>query len=156
MKSDSGVVTRMCGGRRSIAVRSLAGVSPVRRPARIGASVEAQLDRDRAHAVERLLEIEADIVGERLQRRNVQDRDFVAQSAAVGLVTYEAIDRPHEGGQGLAAAGRRAEQNVVAGRDLRLAMSGHPSSCAREGASKRRSNQVADGRMESVENAEIT
>jgi hypothetical protein len=30
MNSDSGVVTRMCGGRLSMAVRAEAGVSPVR------------------------------------------------------------------------------------------------------------------------------
>ena len=33
--SDSGVVMRMCGGRRTICCRSLAVVSPVRRPVRI-------------------------------------------------------------------------------------------------------------------------
>jgi hypothetical protein len=34
--SDSGVVTRMCGGRRTMACRWLAGVSPVRTRARTG------------------------------------------------------------------------------------------------------------------------
>ena len=38
MYSDSGVVTRMCGGVRRIRARSLCGVSPVRTAARIGAS----------------------------------------------------------------------------------------------------------------------
>ncbi len=38
MNSDSGVVTRMCGGRLTIAVRTLAGVSPVRTWVRIPAS----------------------------------------------------------------------------------------------------------------------
>ena len=39
---------------------------------------------------------------------------MVAESA-VGGVAYEAVDRPHEGGKGLAAAGRRAEQDIVTG-----------------------------------------
>ena len=38
MYRDSGVVTRMCGGRRSIAARSFAGVSPVRTSVRISES----------------------------------------------------------------------------------------------------------------------
>ena len=38
MKSDSGVVTRMCGGFLSICWRSDAGVSPVRTAVRMGAS----------------------------------------------------------------------------------------------------------------------
>ncbi len=38
MKSDSGVVTRMCGGLLTIAVRTEAGVSPVRTWVRISAS----------------------------------------------------------------------------------------------------------------------
>ena len=38
MYSDSGVVTRMCGGWRRMRARSLCGVSPVRTAARIGAS----------------------------------------------------------------------------------------------------------------------
>ena len=107
MNSDSGVVTRMCGGRRSIAVRSLADVSPVRRPARMRERSSPDLGADVAHAVQRLLEIEADVVGERLQRRNVQDRDFVAEMVA-RRIEHEAVDRPHEGGERLAAAGRRA------------------------------------------------
>ena len=36
MKSDSGVVTSTCGGRRTICARSPAGVSPVRTAVRIG------------------------------------------------------------------------------------------------------------------------
>jgi hypothetical protein len=38
MNSDSGVVTRMCGGRRTIPVRSLCGVSPVRTSVRTSTS----------------------------------------------------------------------------------------------------------------------
>ncbi len=38
MYSDSGVVTRMCGGWRRMRARSVCGVSPVRTAARIGAS----------------------------------------------------------------------------------------------------------------------
>ena len=38
MYSDSGVVTRICGGVRRMRARSLCGVSPVRTTARIGTS----------------------------------------------------------------------------------------------------------------------
>ena len=38
MNSDSGVVTRMCGGCLTICCRSAAGVSPVRTAVRIGGS----------------------------------------------------------------------------------------------------------------------
>ena len=40
---------------------------------------------------------------------------MVAEFAGLGL-DDEAIDRPHEGGQGFAAAGGRAKQDVMAGR----------------------------------------
>ena len=39
MNSDSGVVTRMCGGRRTICSRSRVGVSPVRTAVRISCTV---------------------------------------------------------------------------------------------------------------------
>jgi hypothetical protein len=68
---------------------------------------------------ERFFEIDPDIVGERLQRRNIKHRDFIAHSAPFGLMS-ETVDRPHEGGEGLAATGRRAEQDVVRGRTLGL------------------------------------
>ncbi len=70
----------------SIAPRSSAGVSPVRRPARI-----TPPDRfPRAAPIcadtrERLIEVEPNIVGERLERRYVKHRDRVGQRAAFGL-----------------------------------------------------------------------
>ena len=69
--------------------------------------IDARRGADVAHAVERLLEIEPDVVGERLQRRNVQDRDFIAERVARG-VEHQTVDRPHERGESLAAAGRCA------------------------------------------------
>ena len=46
--SDSGVVTRMCGGVRSIAARSDCGVSPVRTAAVIRRRLQAALARPAA------------------------------------------------------------------------------------------------------------
>src|SRR5271170_5263323 len=84
--------------------------------------IEARLGADVAHAVQRLLEIEADVVGQRLQRRNVKHRYFVAEIVA-RRIEHQAVDRPHEGCERLAAAGRRAQQNVeafgVSGADYR-------------------------------------
>ena len=71
--SDSGVVIRMSGGWRSIAWRSRCGVSPVRTATR-------QLGADPA---QRRAQVALDVVGERLQRRDVDEpRSAVARSAA--------------------------------------------------------------------------
>src|SRR5271156_755084 len=75
--------------------------------------IESRLGADVAHAMQRLLEIETDVVGERLQRRNVKDRYFVAEIVA-RRIEHQAVNRPHESGERLAAAGRRAQQNVEA------------------------------------------
>jgi len=96
-----------------------AGVAVAERRANLG-QLEAAFGGDAAHAVERLVEVEPDIVGQRLERRDVEDRDFVAQGVGFGFGD-QAVDRPHEGGQRLAAAGRRAKQDIVPGRTLRRA-----------------------------------
>ena len=84
MKSDSGVVTRMCGGVLRIRLRSNAEVSPVRTASRIGTSSTPMLQELVADAGERLLEVLLDVVRERLQRRDVEDVDLVREALARG------------------------------------------------------------------------
>ena len=106
--SDSGVVIRMSGGRRRIAARSFCGVSPVRTP--IGS-------RSAPDPPDRRDEVAVDVVGERLQRRDVDDP---RTPLAVGRgVRDEPVDAPEERGERLARAGRRADQRVLAGGDRR-------------------------------------
>ena len=71
MKSDSGVVTRMCGGDFRMRLRSKAEVSPVRTASRIGTSSMPELEELVADAGERLLQVLLDVVRERLQRRHI-------------------------------------------------------------------------------------
>lgn len=112
---------------------------------------KSELARDRANSQKRFLEIQPYIVGERLKRGDVKDRNFVAQEACLRL-DDEPIDGPHEGRESLAAAGRRAKQHVMAGIRLRLA-NRRPSQFLRT----RRCGKTAReprpyGRMKSVEN----
>src|SRR5580693_7344044 len=57
-----------------------------------------------ANSCQRLFEVDADVVGERLERRDVEHRDAVAEFAALG-VAEQPVDSPHEGGERFAAAG---------------------------------------------------
>src|SRR5271163_2889956 len=84
--------------------------------AQAGADVrdfEAALVRHRRGAFQRLLEVEADVIGECFQRRNIQHRNFILEHALLGL-NHEAIDRRHEGGQRFATAGGRAKEHIMA------------------------------------------
>ena len=80
MKSDSGVVTRMCGGCLPICWRSEAGVSPVRTAVRMGASGIPLRCGQRGDFGERGFEIPVDVVAERLERRDVDDLRFRRQA----------------------------------------------------------------------------
>ena len=100
-KSDSGVVIRMSGGVRTIAARSFCGVSPVR-------TADAQL---RAQPGERPAQVALDVVVERLQRRDVEEPQALAGPRV------EPVDAVEEGGERLAGAGRRLDEDVAAARD---------------------------------------
>ena len=76
------------------------------------AHADAQL---RAQAGERPAEIPLDVVVERLQRRDVEE----AEARTGALV--EPVDPVEEGGERLAGAGRRLDQDVLAARDRRPA-----------------------------------
>ncbi len=70
----------------------------------------------RPDAGERRAEVAFDVVVERLQRREVQQRRARAGSA---LLAEQPIEAGEEGGERLPAAGRRADEDVLAARDRR-------------------------------------
>ena len=117
--SDSGVVMRMSGGRRAIWRRSSAGVSPVRD---IDPDVRARLAETfggEPDARQRRPQVALDVVGERLERRDVQDAD-VAGFRPRGLgagIAGKAVQAPQERGEGLATPRRGVDQRVATGRD---------------------------------------
>ena len=116
MYSDSGVVTRMCGGWRRMRARSLCGVSPVRTAALIGALAEHACRELAADALERRAQVLLDVVRQRFERRHVEDLRLVAQRARGGLLG-EQIDDAQERGERLARARGRADQRVRAAAD---------------------------------------
>ena len=63
-------------------------------------------------------QVALDVVGERLQRRDVEHLDAGPELLRAAR---EAVDAPQERGQGLAGPGRGADQRVGAGRDFRPA-----------------------------------
>jgi hypothetical protein len=70
-----------------------------------------------ANPLERLLEVAADVVGKRLQRRDVHDPSLVRQSAdRIGRQTlaHQIVECSQKGGQSLARSGGRRDQRVAA------------------------------------------
>ena len=64
---------------------------------------------------ERLEQVAADVVAERAQRGDVENADLAARPG----LAEQPVDRPQEGGEGLAAAGGSGDQHVLAGGDDR-------------------------------------
>ena len=145
MKSDSGVVTRMCGGVLRMRLRSKAEVSPVRTASRIGTSSTPMLEELVADAGERLLEVLLDVVRERLQRRDVEDVHLVREPVREAL-DHQVIDCGEECRQRLARPGRGGDQRVtVPGRD-------RPGAGLRlRGRGKAAAKPPGDGRVEAGE-----
>ena len=83
------------------------------------ATGRGQSIRRLANSDERFLKIDPDVVGECLERRNVQNRHAIPKFTALG-VAEEPVDSPHERGERLAATGGRAQKHVVAGRCVAL------------------------------------
>ena len=109
----------MCGGCFRLWRRSPAVVSPVRTAVRISTSARPSAAQLGADAGERRLEVGADVVRERLQRRDVDDRRLVGEAARREAGAHQAVERGQERGQRLARAGRRGDQRVPAGADRR-------------------------------------
>jgi hypothetical protein len=80
------------------------------------AGTEAGADPFCADSLQRRAQVALDVIGERLERGDVDDPDPGAQPLRLA---GEPIDPPQERGQGLARAGRGADQRICAGRDRR-------------------------------------
>ncbi|MCY1350371.1 hypothetical protein D9M69_366010 [compost metagenome] len=146
-------VERFRGGdedvRRQLAHRpalGLAGVAGAHRGADgdVGQALALKLGAD---ALERLFEVDMDVVGQRLERRHVDHRAALRQHAAVGQpLLHQFVDGGEEGGQRLARTGGRGDQRRAPGADRR------PGAGLRRG--RRRKGGVEPGddrRMETVQ-----
>ena len=98
-----------------------------------------------ADAGQRRVEVQMDVVRQRLQWRHVQHQGGVRQSVRQPF-TDQRVDRGKERGERLAGTGRRGDEGVVARRDRRPSLLlglGGRGKAARE--------PVGDGRVEAVE-----
>ena len=119
-------IERFRGGhqdmRRLLAHRQalgLAGVAGAHRAAdaHIGQALALQLGAD---AGERFFEVDADIVGQRLERRDVEHAAAVFEPPVVGQAfAHQSVDGGEEGGEGLARTGWRGDQGRAAGGNRR-------------------------------------
>ena len=102
-------------GRRDEDVRRVAAhrrAIPLRRVA--GPHADAEVGADPA---QRRAQVAVDVVGERLQRRDVDEAGARARSRPRGAA--QAVQSPEERRQRLARPGRRRDEHVLAGRDRR-------------------------------------
>ena len=113
--SDSGVVMRMSGGRRASSRRSSAGVSPVRLATVMVGGPAAQSLRLLGDPGQRRPQVPLDVVGQRLERRDVQDADeaWLGAGAFRARVRGQPVQRPQERGEGLATPRRRVDERVL-------------------------------------------
>ena len=124
-RATPGVVMRMSGGRRAwtpaLLGRRVAGPRARREIVGSGSPSAGRREGDPG---ERRPEVPLDVVGQRLERRDVQDPDVPGPLAGRRRrrVADEPVEAPQERGEGLAAAGRGVDQRVVAGRDRRPAV----------------------------------
>jgi hypothetical protein len=94
-------------------------------------------------ARQRRLEVQADVVGQRLERRDVHHCGLVGQAAGCQALAHQPVERGKESGQGLARSGRSRDQRVAPGTD------GRPGGFLRLGGSgKAAAEPAADGRVE--------
>ena len=128
------MVTRMCGGRFSIARRSCIRVSPVRTAVRISGIEQTALAGHLQNFGQRDFEVLLDVVAERLQRRDVQHFGAILQFSGKRLAD-QSID-----------AGQKAASVLPdpVGAEIRVVrparMCGQPCSCGSVGVPKRWTN----------------
>ena len=108
----------MCGGRRRFCCRSLRGVSPVRTAVRMSTSGSPSRQL-RPNTGQRRLEVQADVVGQRPERRDIDDRRLIRQATVRETPHDKIVERGEEGGERLARAGRRGDEGVAACADGR-------------------------------------
>ena len=71
------------------------------------------LPRELGHFAQRLLEVALNVVGERLERGDVEDARLVGQLALLLAEAHELVDPGQKRRQRLAGAGRRGEQHIA-------------------------------------------
>jgi hypothetical protein len=131
--------------RRALRAR---GVARAHGDADLG-GVEAELGRDVGDLGEGPLEVLADIDGQCLQRRDVDDTRPVRDVETAVVVAVQPVDRDQERGERLARAGRRRDQRVGARRDVRPALGLRLGRTVGEAAPE----PLGHGRMEAVDGA---
>ena len=140
-------------GRRDEDVGRVAGdLAPVLAGRVTGAAGDGDLRRGFAEPLRRMPdprqrcpEVPFDVVGQRLERGHVQDADSprVRPRSLGRRIRREPVQRPEEGGEGLAAPGRGVDERVVTGGDRR------PAACLRVGRGlEARLEPLADGARE--------
>ena len=100
----------------------------MRTQVRISTSGSLQLTKFLPDAGNGRLEVAADVVRQRLKRRDIQDLSLVFE-AAIDTLPNQVVDGRHERGQRFARAGGRRNQHITASLDERprlcLGRSGH-------------------------------
>src|SRR4029077_5713072 len=99
---------------------------------------------------ERRLEVAVDVVGERLEGRDIHHVNLVGEAGRLYPGPHQLVDHREKGGERLARAGRGRDQDVPPGRDGRPRR-GLRRGCGIEGAGE----PAGDGRMESGGHAGI-
>ena len=128
---------------RAFRVRRVAGTN--RDPDIRG--VESELTRDLRDLPQRTLEVLGDVDGERFQRRHVDDACDVLDRLAGVVREVQPVDADEEAGQRLARTGRRRDERVGTGGDVRPGGALRCRGPFGESTAKPR----ADGRMEPVD-----
>jgi len=83
--------------------------------------LRAHLLGDTAHLAARLGEVLVDVRGQRLERRDVDDADFIGQRAGDPFPD-EVVERSQKGRERLARSSRRGNERVPPGADRRPAL----------------------------------
>ena len=103
--------------------RTLRALAPLGRRGVSGAHGGADVERADAHLggygaelAQRLLEVAADVIGQRPEGRDIDDLGAVFEGAVGGLAD-EGVQAMKEGGKRLARAGRRGEEHVLTAGD---------------------------------------
>ena len=115
LRSGDQDVRRALDHRRAYARRGVPG-------AHLGADAGVRQPPRRQLAADprqRLHQVLLDVVRQRLKGRDVDHRRLVRQPASEQRAAHQVVDRREEGGERLPRAGRRRDQRVAAGLDLR-------------------------------------
>jgi hypothetical protein len=109
-------VRRAFAHRRALARAGVAGAHR-RANLHVGQALALQFG---ANPGQRFLEVDADVVGQRLERRDVHHAAALRQRAALAQAfTHQLVDGGEEGGEGLARAGGRGHQGRAASANRR-------------------------------------